>query len=104
MNSSRSVSSSQRPDYAVAIKKLDVPALAAAGGLLWGATVLFVGLISAVLPSYGREFLAVVSSLYPLYGNTGSFPDLLIGVVIAVVDGAIAGFVFGWLYNRIAGR
>jgi hypothetical protein len=104
MDSIGSESSSQQPEYAVAIRKLDLPAMAAAGGLLWGAAVLFVGLLSTVLPSYGREFLAVLSSLYPLYSNTGSFPDLLIGVVIAAVDGGIAGLVFGWLYNRIAGR
>ena len=82
--------------------KLDVKALAAAAALLWAVTMLLVGLANMARPDYGREFLSVVSSIYPGYRASGSVRDLVVGTVYALVDGAVFGLVVGWLYNRLA--
>jgi hypothetical protein len=52
-------------------------------------------------PDYGREFLSVVSSIYPGYHASGSAGDVITGTLYALVDGAVFGLVFGWLYNLI---
>jgi hypothetical protein len=79
--------------------KLNVKALTTAAALIWGAAILFVSLANLARPAYGREFLAIVSSIYPGYHASGSVGDAIIGTSYALVDGAVFGLVFGWLYN-----
>ena len=83
--------------------RLSIRALALTGGVLWGASVLFVGLINLAVPSYGLTFLWFVSSVYPGYHAEPSFISVLIGAGYAVVDGLVCGAVFAWLYNFFAG-
>jgi hypothetical protein len=82
--------------------KLNLKALTLAAAVLSGAALLLAGLANLLSPGYGRAFLALASSVYPGYQASGSFADLLVGTLYAVVDGALFGWVFGWLYNRIA--
>jgi hypothetical protein len=84
--------------------KLNAKALAAAGALLWSAAILLVGLANLAKPEYGREFLTVVSSVYPSYRASGSAGDLITGTLYALVDGAVFGLVLGWLYNLIVNK
>ena len=81
--------------------KLNVKAFALTCGLLWGFALFFLTwwLIafegSTGDPTFiGRFYLGY--SLSPI----GSF----IGLAWALVDGAVGGAIFAWLYNVIAGR
>ncbi len=79
--------------------KLNTMALAKAGGLLWGGLVLVVGLANLVWPSYGMAFLEMAASVYPGYSAGAGFGSVVVGTLYGVLDGAIAGFLVGWLYN-----
>ena len=82
--------------------KLDPKALAYTGAALCGGIVLAVGLINLAAPTYGLEFLEVLSSLYPGYSAERSIESVLIGTGYALVKGAGLGWLVGWLYNRLA--
>ncbi|MFZ3201753.1 MAG: hypothetical protein WA175_11460 [Candidatus Acidiferrales bacterium] len=79
--------------------RLSVKGLAVAAGLLWGAAILCLGLINLALPFYGRSFLEGISSVYPFFHATRTLGDVLIGGLDGLVDGAVAGLLFAWLYN-----
>ena len=83
--------------------RLSVKGLAGASGILWGAGMLVVGLANLVWPSYGGAFLNLMRSVYPGFHFTRTVGDVLVGTGYALVDGAIAGAVFAWLYNLCAG-
>jgi hypothetical protein len=82
--------------------KLSVRALTIVAALLWGGAILLVGLLNLAWPSYGIEFLQMVSSVYPGFDASRGVGDLLVGTSYAMVDGAVCGFLFGWLYNAFA--
>lgn len=84
--------------------QLNVKAMALTGAIIWGGAVLLVCLANWILPGYGGTFLKLVASIYPGYYGTQSFGQVLVGTLYALVDGAIGGLVFGWLYNLFAGR
>jgi len=83
--------------------KVSLKAIAIAAGVLWGCAILFLGLINLVSPSYGLSFLQAISSVYPGFHVSRTIGDVLTGTVYALIDGAIAGLVFGWLYNLSLG-
>ena len=58
-----------------------------------------VGLINMADPSYGSQFLQVMSSVYPGADTAPTIGRVLLGTVYGFVDGAIAGLIFGWLYK-----
>ena len=78
---------------------LSIKSVAIASALLWGGGVLFVGIVNLAAPSYGTAFLQCVSSIYPGFHNSRSLLDVLVGTGYALVDGAVGGALFGWLYN-----
>ena len=84
--------------------KLNLKALAAALALLWAGVVLLVGVANLIWPGYGRSFLLMLASIYPGYAASGSLGDVIVGSLYALVDAAVLGFIFGWLYNWMAGR
>jgi hypothetical protein len=84
--------------------KLNLKAFALTAGILWGAAMFLTGLANLIWSGYGVAFLQLMASLYPGYHADGTFVDLIVGVLYALVDGAVAGFVFGWLYNVFAGK
>jgi hypothetical protein len=84
--------------------RFSLKALAVVAALLWGGGVLFVGLVNLAVPSYGTLFLQCVSSVYPGFHNSRTYIDVLVGTGYALVDGAVAGLLFAWLYNLLAGR
>ena len=71
-------------------------------GLFFGGTVLVVSSLGAVFPGYGTPVLELFASLYPGYRNSGTLADVLLGAFLAIVDGVIGGWIFAWLYNRLA--
>lgn len=84
--------------------RLSLKSMPIAGGALWGSGVLLVGVVNLLRPSYGVSFLQMISSVYPGFHISRTIGDVLVGTGYAVVDGAIAALVFGWLYNLFAGQ
>ena len=81
-----------------------VISLALTLGMFWGAAILMVAVANLIWPNYGRAFLDLAASLYPGY-HAGSGPASVITVTLyGLVDGAVGGAVFGWLYNFVAHR
>jgi hypothetical protein len=84
--------------------KLNVKAVAIALGLVWGVLAMFLtGLANLAWPGYGQGFLEMMASVYPGYEATGSFGEVLVGTLYGLVDGAVVGAVYAWVYNRFAG-
>ena len=83
--------------------QLSAKAMALTIALLWGGSVLLVGLMNLASPTYGIYFLSLTSSIYPGFHVSRTVGDVLVGTSYAVVDGGIGGFLFGWLYNVFAG-
>lgn len=82
--------------------KLSLKGLTVAVALLCGGCIFVVGVINLASPSYGTEFLKVVSSVYPGFKASGTFVDVLVGTCYGIVDGAIGGFLLAWLFNIFA--
>ncbi len=79
--------------------RLSMKALAIVSAILWGASVLLVGLINLAAPSYGANFLHGLSSVYPGFHVSRTVLDVLIGTGYGIVHGAVAGSLFALLYN-----
>jgi hypothetical protein len=82
--------------------RLSVKALALSFGFIWAAAVLLVGIAHLIWPGYGTAMLELAASVYPGY-SVGGFGSVIVGTLYALVDGAVAGAVFAWLYNTILG-
>lgn len=82
--------------------RFNVVALALTVGLTWAALILTIGLANLIWPSYGRAFLEVISSMYPGYHAGSGAGSVVTATLYGLVDGGIAGAVFGWLYNLLA--
>jgi hypothetical protein len=81
--------------------RLSIKSMGIAGGLLWGGAILFVGLINLVRPTYGMDFLTMMTSVYPWFHSSHTVTSVAIGTIDGLIDGAIAGCLFGWLYNAM---
>jgi hypothetical protein len=84
--------------------RLNITALSMASGLLWGACILIVAAANLIWPSYGQAFLQLSASIYPGYHPGTGAGSVVTGTIYALVDGAIGGAIFGWLYNLFAAR
>lgn len=84
--------------------KLHVTALAAASGLIWGGAILAAGLANIAWPDYARAFLDLAASIYPGYHPGTGTGSVIVGALYGLVDGAIGGAIFAWLYNLVAAR
>lgn len=82
--------------------RLSPKSLMMACGLLWGGAVLCVGLLNLASASYGMDFLKLIGSVYPGFHASRKLGDVLVGTGCGLLDGAIAGFLLGWLYNLFA--
>jgi hypothetical protein len=81
--------------------KLNVKAFALTCGLVWGFGVFFLTWWVIAFDGATGE-ITFIGRIYRGYNISplGS----LIGLVWAVIDGAIGGAIFAWLYNLIAAR
>jgi hypothetical protein len=84
--------------------KLSVKGLTIAGGIIWAFCILAVGILNIIFPAYGGEFLKLMASVYPGYKASGTFIDVIVGTLYALVDGAICGLVIAVLYNAFVGK
>jgi hypothetical protein len=84
--------------------RFDTKAMAITVAFIWGGALLIVGLANLIWPEYGNDFLHVMASIYPGYGGGNSIGQVIVGTLYAVVDGAVGGALFAWVYNGIAGR
>lgn len=83
--------------------KLNLKALTITAAIVWAGAVLFVGMANAIWPGYGKAFLMMLASIYPGFAAAGTFGDAVVGSLYALFDAAVVTFIFGWLYNLIAG-
>ena len=79
--------------------RISPPALALTLGVLWGAAMLIMGVVHAIIPSYGSGFFDVMGSVYPGIEGSGTAGDVLLGTVYGLVDGALGGLLIAWVYN-----
>ena len=82
--------------------RFNISAFSLTVGLFCGAWILVVGSANLIWPGYGRAFLDIAASIYPGYHPGPAIGSVITGTLYALVDGAIAGAVFGWLYNFLA--
>jgi hypothetical protein len=84
--------------------KLSVKGTAFAAALVCGILAMFLtGIANLIWSGYGQEFLRMMASVYPGYHATPSFGQVIVGTLYGLVDGAVGGAIFAWLYNRCAG-
>lgn len=83
--------------------KLSIKALALTSAVVWGGSIFLTGLANLLTPGYGADLLELAASIYPGYELTGGFGSLIVGTLYALLDGAIFGAIFAWLYNRGVG-
>jgi len=82
--------------------RFNVTALSVTSGLFWGAAMLIVTSAHAIWPTYGGAFLELASSVYSGYDPAPGIGSIIIGTLYGLVDGAVAGAIFGWLYNLLS--
>jgi len=82
--------------------RLSLKAITLSASILWGLAMLFVGLVHMADPAYGGEFLRMMSSVYPGADTAPTLGRVLLGTLYGLLDGAFAGYVFGWLYRAFA--
>ncbi|MFQ5889527.1 MAG: hypothetical protein ACE5JR_05690 [Gemmatimonadota bacterium] len=80
---------------------LNLRALSLASALLWGGLFLFIGALNLMFPSYGAHWLDFGASIYPGYHGPSGFGSVIIVTLYGLVDGAVGGAIFAWLYNRL---
>ena len=83
--------------------KLSLKSLTITAAVLWGISFFLVSVANLIWPPYGAAFLNAMSSLYPGYESIGTFGSVIVGTLYALLDGAVGGAVFAWLYNIFAG-
>lgn len=74
--------------------------LGLAVGIVWAFGVLVLG-GAAIAFNWGTPAVQLLESVYLGFAPTTA--GLLIGVVWGLADGFIAGFLIGWVYNRLGG-
>ena len=84
--------------------RLNIKALALTAGIFWALAILTTGIANLIWSGYGEAFLKTMASLYPGYYAERSIGDVIVGTLYALVDGAICGLVFGWVYNFFVGK
>ena len=82
--------------------KLSLKAVMVAAALLKALSFLLVALLNLTLRPYGGAYLALLTSLYPGYDPLNIPAGLIIGPLYSLLAGALAGAVFGWIYNLLA--
>ncbi len=78
--------------------KLSVKALALAGGLVWGVSVLLITYWFLVF-GYEGETLAKLTNIY--WGYSVTWYGGFVGLFWGFIDGAVAGAALAWVYNKI---
>ena len=83
--------------------KLSIWAFTVTSAIICAGTILLVGIINIFVDGYGWMVLQMASSIYPGYEATNTVGSVLTGTGYALVDGAIGGFLFSFIYNLFVG-
>ena len=84
--------------------RFNIGALSLAISLFWGGAILLVGVSNLIWPGYGSAFLQLIASIYPGYKADATLAQVVVATIYGLVDGAIGGAIFAWLYNWISTR
>ncbi len=84
--------------------RLNTKALMIVCAALWAGLFLFVGVANLIWEPYGAGLLQLGASIYPGYEGPAGFGSVIVVTLYALVDGAICGALFGWLYNMVASK
>ena len=79
--------------------KIGVKKIAVASGVTWGLGVFFAGVFAAATGGFCLDFVNVMGSMYIGYAPT--YAGAVIGGIWALIDGAVAGAIFGYIYNMV---
>lgn len=82
--------------------KLSLKSLIIAGALFKAICFLVISLLNLVMRPYGGAYLAMLMSLYPGYDPLSGPVGIIVGTMYSLIAGALAGLLFGWLYNFFA--
>ncbi|HEX2929172.1 MAG TPA: hypothetical protein VHV54_05630 [Candidatus Binatia bacterium] len=82
--------------------KLSLKAMILTGALFKAIVFLLISLLNLILRPYGGAYLAFLSSLYPGYDPVNWPIAIIVGTLYSLIFGALAGLLFGWLYNFFA--
>ena len=82
--------------------QLSVKGLALACGITYGLAILAGGVMALIWPDWGARFMELAGMLYPGVEGVAIGP-VIVATIYALVDGAIFGAIFAWIYNRFAG-
>jgi len=81
--------------------RLNLKGMALAAAVVWGGSFFVVGVCNLLWPPYGAAFLDLGRSIYPGYQGPAGFGSVIVVALYALLDGAIGGLIFGWLYNAV---
>ena len=84
--------------------RLNIFALSVVVAIFWGGAIFIVAIANYFWPSYGFAFLEIMSSVYPGFTPGTGFGSIIIGTLYALVDGAVGGAIFAWLYNFLSSK
>jgi len=79
--------------------RIDIKALSLTVAIVWGGSILLIGLANLMWTSYGVAFLEVAASIYPGYRGSSSLGQVIVGSLYGLVDGFMGGLILGWIYN-----
>ncbi len=79
--------------------KLSPTGLGLAFGVLWGVSLLLLGL-TTYFYSYGKPFVDAMSTLY--MGYEPSIMGSILGGILGFINAFITGFIIAWLYNKFS--
>ncbi len=82
------------------VQKLDTKAVSLALGVMWSLGVLVMSITALTTGSYLHNIVDFLSTVY--LGFSLSFGGILTGMIWGFFDAAIGGFLFAWLYNKLA--
>jgi hypothetical protein len=82
------------------VQKLDAKAVSLSLGIMWSIGVLVMSITALNTESYIHNVADFLSTVY--LGYSLSFSGVVTGMVWGFFDAAIGGFVFAWLYNKLA--
>ena len=79
--------------------KLHLWAAAVTGGFISAAAMFIAAVLFKLTSGSGEIFLRLCDGLFPLYHPHQGAANLIVGLVNALIEGAILALIASWLYN-----
>lgn len=84
--------------------KLSLKSMILAGAAFKLIVFIVISLLNLLLRPFGGAYLIMLASLYPGYDPVNWPIALMVGSFYSLIAGALAGLLFGWLYNLFRPR